>query len=126
MGAIDHAILSESAVFATIATCQVRDRMSNLRYLLDWSEILSMKRAKWPILCVFSLFTFLESITPAYTQPNDFTRFVTQSGGPARLSIFQEIPGFRSSLIDLDKDKNLLDLDGEWYSMSDTDVWVFS
>ncbi|MCK0096512.1 hypothetical protein MWU60_13090 [Yoonia sp. F2084L] len=59
----------------------------------------------------------------AYSE--DFIYFESQTGAPLKLSIFQEIPGFRQSLARLDESRNLIDRADEWTSMSGTDVWVF-
>lgn len=74
---------------------------------------------------IFAFLVALGLVSSASAQDNEFVFFESRSDGPFKLSVFQEIPGFRSSLAQLDKGRNILAGNEEWRSMVDTDIWVF-
>lgn len=62
---------------------------------------------------------------PVLAQNGDWVPFNPDTGAPLKLSVFQEIPEFRSHLYWLDQKSNLIDKGGEWTPMVDADIWVF-
>ncbi|WP_342077710.1 hypothetical protein [Yoonia sp. SS1-5] len=62
---------------------------------------------------------------PALAQEDEWIPFNPDTGAPLKLSVFQEIPEFRSHLYRLDLKSNLIDKGDEWTPMVDADIWVF-
>jgi len=80
-------------------------------------RVLGVSLASLLMLCLSSL--------SSYAQDNGIIQFSSETGNPVKVTVFQEIPGFRSALHSLDQDTGLIHKGTEWTPMVDADVWVF-
>lgn len=75
-------------------------------------------------------FAFLVALGFFSLQPSlsnsasDDQPFVQMIDGPARVSLWNPLPGFWEALVSMNEGFNAINLEKEWYGFSDTDVWV--
>ena len=75
--------------------------------------------------CAFLIALGFYSLQPDLSNAaSDDQPFVQMINGPARVSLWNPLPGFWEALISMNEGRNALNLEEEWYGFSDTDVWV--